>query len=228
MKKFKGIIFDFNGTLFWDTYMHMESWRDFSKLIRGHAFTDEEMKKYMFGRTNYDIIKYALQKEPDLKMVDELAEEKEHLYRERCKNEPERTKLAKGAIELLDFIKENGIKCTIATMSYKKNVDFFIETFGLEKWFDTSKIVYDDGTYPGKPHPEIYLRAAKNIGLAPEECIVVEDALSGIQSAAAAKVGRIVAITSEDGADYYKKIAEVDEIIADFDEFNRKLFDYNK
>ena len=87
MKKFKGIIFDFNGTLFWDTYMHMEAWRDFSKLIRGTAFSDEEMQKYMFGRTNFDIIKYALQKTPDKKMVDELAEEKERLYRERCKND---------------------------------------------------------------------------------------------------------------------------------------------
>ena len=227
MKKFKGIIFDFNGTLFWDTYMHMEAWRDFSKMIRGTAFTDEEMQKYMFGRTNFDIIKYALQKTPDLKMVEELAEEKERLYRERCKNDKSLTKLAKGAETFLDFLKENDIPRTIATMSYKKNVDFFIETFNLEKWFDTEKIVYDDGTYPGKPHPEIYLRAAKNLNLDPADCIVVEDALSGIQSAHSAGIGKIIAITSQDGPDYYKNIQGVDEIIANFDELNKNFLQIN-
>ena len=40
-KKYKGIIFDFNGTLFWDSKKHLEAWREYSKKLRGHAFTDE-------------------------------------------------------------------------------------------------------------------------------------------------------------------------------------------
>ena len=53
---YKGIIFDFNGTLFFDSEKHQEAWREFSKRLRDHAFTDEEMRDYMFGRTNEDII----------------------------------------------------------------------------------------------------------------------------------------------------------------------------
>ena len=62
--KYKGIIFDFNGTLFFDSKKHLEAWREFSRRLRGTAFTDDEMRKYMFGRTNEDIIAYAIQKRP--------------------------------------------------------------------------------------------------------------------------------------------------------------------
>ena len=58
----KGIIFDFNGTLFFDSHMHYEAWRIFSKKLRGYEFTDDEMREKMFGRTNSDIIEYAIGK----------------------------------------------------------------------------------------------------------------------------------------------------------------------
>jgi len=64
----------------------------------------------------------------------------------------------------------------------------------LDRWFDVAKIVYDDGVRPGKPAPDIYLAAAENIGLAPSQCVVVEDAISGIQSAQVAGIGHIVAL----------------------------------
>ena len=51
---YKGIIFDFNGTLFWDSEKHQDAWREFSKRLRTPGFTDEEMRDYMFGRTNED------------------------------------------------------------------------------------------------------------------------------------------------------------------------------
>ena len=41
---YKGVIFDFNGTLFWDSEKHLEAWREFSKRLREHAFTDDEMR----------------------------------------------------------------------------------------------------------------------------------------------------------------------------------------
>ena len=53
--------------------------------------------------------------------------------------------LAEGVEEFLDFLKENDVPMTIATMSDKLNVDFYIEHFHLEKWFDLDKIVYSDG-----------------------------------------------------------------------------------
>lgn len=226
MKKYKGIIFDFNGTLFWDSKMHLEAWREYSKKLRNHAFTDEEMQKYMFGRTNEDIVKYLIGKQPSKELVEKCQNEKESLYREWCKNDKENFKLAKGAIEFLDFLKENKIPRTIATMSEENNVKFFIDGFNLEKWFEPEKIVFDNGKIKGKPEPDIYEIAAKNLGLKPEDCIVVEDALSGIESAYRAGIGHIVAIESMETKELYSTIPAVDEIIADFDEFDRNIFEY--
>lgn len=223
--KYKGIIFDFNGTLYWDSALHKDAWIEYSKKLRGTPFSDEEMLKYMFGRTNEEIIKYAIGKQPTPQMVEKYGKEKEEFYRQMCLKDPDSFHLADGVIEFLDFLKENNIPRTIATMSEKDNVDFYIENFNLEKWFDISKIVYANGKIPGKPAPDIYQIAAKNLGLTPQDCIVVEDAISGINAAKAANIGKIIAICSEEPAEFYKKISGVSGIIKSFREFNRDLFE---
>lgn len=224
MTKYRGIIFDFNGTLYWDSAKHKETWREYSKKLRGTPFTDEEMIKYMFGRTNEQIIKYAIGKQPTPEMVEKYGQEKEALYRQMCLEDKENFHLAQGVESFLDFLKEKNIPRTIATMSDKVNVDFYIEHFHLEKWFDIDKIVYSNGIIPGKPAPDIYEIAAQNLELKPEECIVVEDALSGIEAARAAGIGKIIAICSEESPELYKSIPAVGGIINNFDEFDKNLF----
>lgn len=221
---YKGIIFDFNGTLFFDSEKHLEAWREYSKRVRDTAFTDEEMRDYMFGRTNEDIIAYLIGRKPEPELVESLAKEKEAVYREMCRKDKEHTVLAPGAVEFLNYLKENNIPRTIATMSEKDNVDFFIEEFKLEKWFELDKIVYADGTLPGKPAPDIYIKAAEKIGLAPKDCVVIEDAVSGIESAKNAGIGKIIAIASMESVDLYKKIPAVSQIIKNFGEVDKKLF----
>lgn len=223
MKDYKGIIFDFNGTLFFDSKMHYDAWKEFSAKLRGTPFSDKEMREHMFGRTNKDIIAYAIGKTPDNELVKILGEEKENLYRDRCRKMGKKCKLAPYAEDFLDYLKKENFPRTIATMSNKNNVDFFIEQFKLDKWFDLEKIVYDNGKIKGKPAPDIYLQAAKNLGLKPEECIVIEDAISGIQSAHAAGIGRIVAIASMEDTALYKNMPEVNQIIKDFRDFEKIL-----
>ena len=225
MKTFKGIIFDFNGTLYWDSELHKQTWREYSKKLRGTPFSDEEMLKYMFGRTNEQIIRYAIGKQPTPEMVEKFGQEKEALYRKMSLEDKDNFHLAEGVESFLDFLKENNIPMTIATMSDKLNVDFYIEHFHLERWFDLDKIVYSDGIIPGKPAPDIYQIAAKKLNLNPEDCIVVEYALSGIESARAAGNGRIIAICSAESPELYKSVPCVSEIINSFNEFNRELFD---
>ena len=221
----KGIIFDFNGTLYWDSKLHYDAWREFSTLLRDKPFTDEEMREKMFGHTNEDIIEYAIGRKPTKDMVEKYGKEKEALYRKRCLLDPENFKLADGAIELLDFLKENNIPRTIATMSEWDNVEFYIKEFQLEKWFDLDKIVYSNGTIPGKPAPDIFLIAAEKIGLAPKDCVVVEDAIAGINSAKSAGIGKIIAIASLEPDEFYQKIDGVEKIIHNFHEFDRNIFE---
>lgn len=222
---YKGIIFDFNGTLFFDSEKHLEAWREFSKRLRYYPFTDEEMRDYMFGRTNEDIIAYLIGKRPSPEMVEKLGKEKEAVYREMCRQDYKNTVLAPGAVDFLNYLKEKNIPRTIATMSEKDNVDFYIEEFQLEQWFDIDKIVYADGTIPGKPAPDIYIKAAQKLELNPQDCIVVEDAVSGIESARGAHAGKIIAMASMESTDLYKNIPAVSQIIKSFDEIDRNIFE---
>jgi beta-phosphoglucomutase-like phosphatase (HAD superfamily) len=93
----------------------------------------------------------------------------------------------------------------------------------LPRWFDIEKIVYSDGKIKGKPAPDIYIIAARNLGLKPEECIVIEDAVSGIEAARAAGIGKIVAIASMEPVELYEKISAVNLIIKDFKDFDKIL-----
>lgn len=221
----KGIIFDFNGTLYWDSQLHYDAWREFSAILRGTPFSDTEMRDKMFGHTNEDIIEYAIGRKPSKEMVEKYGKEKEALYRKRCLLKPEEFHLAEGATELLDYLKEKNIPRTIATMSEWDNVEFYIKEFHLEKWFDLDKIVYSDGTIPGKPAPDIFLIAAEKIGLNPSDCLVIEDAIAGINSAKNAGIGKIIAIASLEPLEFYQKMEGLSGIIRNFHEFDRSLLD---
>lgn len=218
-----GIIFDFNGTLFLDSDKHESAQKNFSKKLRGNALSDEEMKKIVHGRTNKFVIEYLLDSSIDDNQVALLAEEKEEFYRNACKRDINNFKLAPGAIELLDFLKENKIPFTIATASGEKNLKFFFKEFNLSKWFDFSNVIYDDESILGKPEPDIYLKAASTIGVKPEDCIVIEDAISGIESAYRANIGKIIAISPRDTHEYFLNLKGIDFVINDFNEFNRNM-----
>jgi HAD superfamily hydrolase (TIGR01509 family) len=214
----QGIIFDFNGTLFFDSELHYEAWRIYSEKLRGYKFTDEEMRLHMFGRTNADIIEYAIGRKPTAEMVEKIGKEKEELYRQMCLKDKEHFVLAPYAEKFLNYLKSKNIPRTIATMSDWDNVSFYIKEFKLEQWFDIDKIVYSDGKIKGKPAPDIYEIAAKKINLSPKDCIVVEDSLAGIESAHYAKIGKIIAIASVESDEFYSKSPYVDNIIHNYKE----------
>lgn len=217
----KGIIFDFNGTLFQDSKLHEDAWRDYSAKLRGTPFSDEEMHKYMFGRSNEEIIMYAIGRKPDSEECLKWANEKEAYYRQLVLKNPENIHLVKGAEEFFDYICEKNIPHTIATGSEKTNVDFFIEIFNLKKWFDVDKIVYDDYKTPGKPNPAIYLKALEILNLNPLETLVFEDSYSGITAAKRANIGKIVAI-NDNPKDFQHK-SQVFSVVKDFTQIDETI-----
>ena len=150
---YDGIIFDFNGTLFFDSDKQEQAWHTVSRQLRGKGFTSEEMYERVHGRSSRSIFEYLLRKPLTQEQVWELIERKETIYRELCLQDEERFRLAPGAAELLDWLCEHDIPHTIATASEIRNVRFFREHFGLDRWFDPRRIVYDDGTFSGKPAP---------------------------------------------------------------------------
>jgi haloacid dehalogenase superfamily, subfamily IA, variant 3 with third motif having DD or ED len=221
----KGIIFDFNGTLFWDSEIQENAWKTFGTKLSGRNITDEEFNTYFHGRTNKDTLEYLTERVLTDKEVNELAQQKESIYRDLCKSDLNKFKLAPGVERYLDYLKENNIPFTIATASEINNVNFFIKEFQLDKWFDIIKIVYDDGTFRGKPEPDIYLKASEALNIQPDNCIVFEDALSGVQSAQRAGVKEIIAVVPEGRKNIFENQPNL-KIISAFDDI--RLYDVEK
>ncbi|MBQ9011781.1 MAG: HAD family phosphatase [Bacilli bacterium] len=217
----KGIIFDFNGTLFWDSEIQETAWKTFGQKLTGRKITDEEFGTYFHGRTNQDTLEYLTGKKLTKEEVGDLASQKETIYRDLCKKNKEKFVLAPGVIKYLDYLKQNKIPITIATASEINNLNFFIKNLNLDKWFDKNKIIYDDGTFKGKPEPDIYLKAAAKLDLNPNQCVVFEDATSGVISAKRAGVKTIIGIVPKGRKNPFTK-ETVTEIIEDFE--SKKIY----
>ena len=149
------------------------------------------------GRTNPQILRRFLGDGPTEEEITRMSLEKEARYRCLCRRDPASLHLVEGARELFDFLLERGIPFTIATVAERTNVDFYFQEFGLSRWFSPGGIVYDDGTFPGKPDPEIFFRAAQKLGVPICRCLVAEDSLSGVEAARRAGAGRIVAVCAD-------------------------------
>jgi beta-phosphoglucomutase len=192
-----GIIFDFNGTLFWDSLLHEKAWKSFTTNNSLRHLSQQAMQLNIFGKGNAEILKYVFQKELSPVDVIKYTDEKETLYRELVLSDEKNLNLAPGALDLLDYLKSKQIPMTIATSSEETNVDFFFEHLGLSKWFDRRKVVFDNGDIMVKPAPDLFLMAAKNIEVSISECMILEDSKAGIEAAKSAGAGCIVYVEND-------------------------------
>ncbi|WP_455382641.1 HAD family hydrolase [Salinispira pacifica] len=214
---YKGVVFDFNGTLFWDTALHNRAWDIF--LARHEiVLSNAEKHEHFHGKNNADIFAYLFPDRMSPELADRLAGEKESIYRDLC--EQTEMRLAPGAPDLLDFLLSAGVRFTIATASMADNVDFYFEQLPLAKWFDRSTVVYNDGTMRGKPDPEIFLRALDKLDLPAPQVVIFEDSVSGIAAAEASGAGRIYIVNSNN--EDYARFGHPQ--IRDFTEVPRELF----
>ena len=227
MKTFKGVLFDFNGTLFFDTVQHEQAWRQYVKEIAGRDVTDDEFRYCIHGRTNADILRYFLHNGLTDAEISRHAEAKEEIYRRLCLSLHDRLRRADGACEFLDELKAARVRMAVATSSGRTNTQFYIKRFDLFRWFNQNTLLYNDGTIAGKPAPDIYIAAAEAIGLEPCECVVFEDMPSGIEAAAAAGAGKIVAVASSLSHEFLSSVGGVDEVIPDFTDeaFRRRMLE---
>lgn len=218
---FRGIIFDFNGVLLLDTPWHREAWQLLARELRGTPFTQEEWL-FLIGRNNQDILLHIFSRKVSSEEVERFGLHKEELYRKIARSHSNELHLSPGAKELFDWLVEEKIPHTIATSSEITNLDFFCKEFDLERWFDRSKIIYDDGTLPCKPNPELYVRAAASLKLSPSECVVIEDAASGIRAAHSAGIGKIIALGDPEDRARLLTVEGVTEVISSLVEFNTR------
>ena len=211
---YKGVIFDFNGTLFFDNDKHILAWGEISKMLRGKGITEEELLEHFNGVPNQKIVTYLLGREGIAEEVEKYSQLKEEFYRRFCLEDQENFHLVDGAAEFFNYLKEKEIPFTIASASIKANIDFFVKEFKLAKWINPEDIVYDDGSYENKV--AMFLDAAKKLGVDIKDCMIVEDSVSGIYSAYLAGCRNIMVIDSSGKAEEYKSLPGVVKVISNF------------
>lgn len=217
----KAIIFDFNGTLLWDTHLHNLAWDNFFK-EHGFFLSDEEKHKKMHGRLNREILAELFGNSLLDAELERYGLEKEYEYQRLCE-ELNDFSLAEDVPEMFEKLKEMGISFVIATASGIENVEFYIRRLGLGKWFKKEHIIYNDGTMRGKPFPDLFLKAIEVLGIDSKDIVIFEDSVSGIKAAEAAAAGKIIIVDSNDSD--YSVFEGKHPIIRHFNEINWEWFE---
>ena len=214
------VLLDFNGTMFFDSSLHMEAWSKIYLELYPQSSAPPDTKLFC-GPRNDDILK-NMAPWLDEKQRELYSEKKEELYRLACLRNPEITHLANGIPAFLQLLQEKGVPFGLASASIKSNIDFYFDTFGLGRWFRKENVVYDDGTYPNKG--AMHLEAARRLGVNFADCMVIEDSLSSIQQARQNGAGCIVAVGNTAPASDLCGLA--DHIMADFTGFDPAWLDF--
>ena len=191
--KIKGVIFDFNGTLFWDTNVHNNAWDIFLKK-KNIKLSDKEKNDKIHGKNNRDILKNLFSNQLSDEEIHILSTEKETIYQDLCLNT--NMELAPGAKDFLIFLKNINIPFAIATASEQNNVEFYFKHLKLNSFFERSKVIFNDGKTRSKPDPQIFQNAMKALGLVEGEALIFEDSISGIIAAERAKPAKIIIVNS--------------------------------
>jgi len=196
----KGVLFDFNGTLFWDTDYHNRAFDIFVERYlngtpegyRTHPLTADDKRFHIMGQTNNTVIPFVFSRSLTPEEIARFAAEKEQIYRDLCRD---KVILAPGCRELFARLRDEHVPFTIASSSDGCNIDFYYEQTDLESWIPRRGIVYNDGTIRhGKPAPDIFLRAIDKLGVEAADVVIFEDSDSGIKAAEAAGAGQIIVV----------------------------------
>lgn len=208
----KGVIFDMDGVLVDNMEVHGVVFRQFCSKYGCRGDIDWTQ---FAGKGNDEIIPAMMPPEVVAeKGVEALGREKEAMYREYYA--PFIEPLA-GLVGFLKDMRAAGIKTAVGSSGEKDNVDFVLEKCGIAEYFDA--VVNGDMVETRKPAPDIFLLAAKKLGLESSQCLVFEDSLSGMEAARRAGM-KFIALTTTVTPERIKAEAKPEKIIADFTEIS--------
>ena len=190
------IIWDMDGVLVDTGEYHFESWvKTFDQL--GLPFSEEQFRA-TFGMNNAGILEIICGKKLSPDQEQRLGDFKEEVFREAIKG---KATLLPGIEESLKNFSEWNLKQAIASSAPPKNIEVLVKELEIGKYFDALVSGFD---IPGKPDPGVFLKAARQVGVSPENCIVIEDAVAGVAGAKNAGM-KCIAVTTTNPAEALSK-----------------------
>jgi len=178
----KAIIYDLDDLMVNSNPLHIEAW-DILLSKFNYKLDDlpKEFHSKFIGMRVIDISKEII-KALNLNVeIESFYKERINIFLELVR---EKVGAMSGLLNSLKLVKEKGLKIAIASSGTKEYIQLILSKFDINDYFDT--VVSGDDVKIGKPDPETYLVIAKKLGFKAEECLVLEDATAGIESAKAA------------------------------------------
>jgi beta-phosphoglucomutase family hydrolase len=183
----KAVLWDLDGVLVDTAPFHLQAWQELFQSL-GKGFAEADFRR-TFGLRN-DAILGDILGELTLAEIERLAQEKEELYRQKIGG---KVTAIPGAVELLRRLQQRGKKSAIVSSTTRENVRMVLASLGLEGVFEA--VVAEEDAPKGKPDPQGFLVAAEKLGVAANECVVIEDAPGGLEAAKRAGM-RCIGVTT--------------------------------
>lgn len=196
-KSFEAILFDLNGTIIDDMAYHAKAWHELLVQDLNVGITIERVWLEMYGK-NSELFARVLG--PDALTEEEMHHwsiEKEKRYQAVYKDiiAP-----IEGFPSFLDLLQSKNYKIALGTAAIPFNVDFSLDALGIRSCFDA--IVHADDVVLSKPNPEVFLKCASAVGVAPDKCVVFEDSPKGVEAARNAGMQAVALTTMHPEKDF--------------------------
>lgn len=180
-KRYRGILFDLDGVICYTDQYHYRAWKAVADRLG--IYFDETINNRLRGVSRMESLEIILERY-DGTLTEgeklELATEKNEIYK-RLLSDMTPADLPEAVRRTLPVLRERGFALAIGSSS--RNTKYILSRIGLEGFFDA--VSDGNNITRSKPDPEVFLKAAQYLSLAPEECLVVEDAKAGIEAAIA-------------------------------------------
>ncbi len=201
MKEISSILFDLDGVICSTDEYHYQAWKRIADELE--IPFDRTVNNRLRGVSRMESLEILLEKNQGEPFSEEekqsLAADKNEIYRELL-GQMSKKDLSGEVKETLDLLRERGFLLAIGSSS--KNTPFILERIGLQGYFDA--VSDGNNISRSKPDPEVFLKAAQMLNVSPSECLVVEDAVSGVQAghAAGMKVAAVGDASLKGAGDY--------------------------
>lgn len=205
----RAVLWDVDGTLLDSAAYHWQSWHD-TLALEGFALTWEQFHA-SFGQRNDAVLRTFFGADFPLSEVDRIAEAKETRYRALMREGG--VTLLPGVGHWLQQLQSEGWRQAVASSAPRLNVEAILEALNIGKYFDA--IVSAEDVQRGKPDPQVFLVAAAKVGVAPQQCIVVEDAPAGVEGARRAGMHTIGVLSTQPQLEADVVVRRLDELRGD-------------
>lgn len=204
MTALRAVLWDMDGVLVDTGEFHFHSWMSTLPEF-GIPFSYEKFR-ITFGMNNEGILRLLLGDRFNQDLYLEISDRKEANFRKTIRGQ---VQLLPGVLPLLDEVNRANISQAIGSSAPRANIDVILAELKLKSYFQA---IISAVRMPSKPDPTVFLTAAQNLDIPPENCIVIEDAVTGVEASRRAGMKCVAVTTTNTVADLQSADLVVDRL----------------